>query len=83
MTGQLHQDPTEFFAVVGAPYIGERHADGHYAPEHSIDDRRLPRFELGISSFCAAFCIVALGVSLLANTGAAKLVEVAQYAVNY
>ena len=81
MIGQFHQDPTEFFSVVGAPYIGERHAGGHYAHEHSIDDQRLPRFELGMSSFCAAFCIVALGVALFADSGAAKLVEVAQFAV--
>ncbi len=82
MTRQSHQRSTEFFSVVGTPYIGERHADGHYAHEHSIDDQRPPRFELGMSSFCAAFCIVALGVALFADNGAAKLVEVAQYAVN-
>ena len=36
---------------------------------------------IGVATIFAGFCAVALGVSLFASSGAAKLVEVAYYAV--
>ena len=38
-------------------------------------------FPIGAASVFAAFCMVALGVSLFASNGAANLFEVATYAV--
>jgi hypothetical protein len=81
MSRQLHQDPTEFFSVVGAPYIREQHSAGHYVRERRTDDQRPRKLEIGIASAFAGFCAVAFGISLFANDGAAKLVEVAYNAV--
>jgi hypothetical protein len=79
MTRHFNQDPTEFFTVVGAPYIRERH--WHEALARRTDDQRPDQLEAGAASVFAAFCAVALGVSLFASNGAAKLFEVAAYAV--
>ena len=81
MTRQFQQDPTEFFSVVGAPYLRESHGDDHYIHERRTDDQRPRKFEIGVASVFAGFCAVALGVSLFASDGAAKLVEVAFNAV--
>jgi hypothetical protein len=79
MTRHFNQDPTEFFTVIGAPYIREHHR--HELLARRTDDERPRRFEIGVASVFAAFCAVALGVSLFASNGAAKLFEVAALAV--
>jgi hypothetical protein len=79
MNRKFHQDPTEFFSVVGAAYPREHH--GHYVRERRTDDQRPRTLEIGVATIFAGFCAVALGVSLFASSGAAKLVEVAYYAV--
>jgi hypothetical protein len=81
MTRQSQQDPTKFFSVVGAPYVREHHGQHHYVRERRTDDHRPRTLEIGIASAFAAFCGSALGVSLFANAGAAKLVDVAVNAV--
>jgi hypothetical protein len=81
MNRQFHQDPTEFFSVVGPPYPRECHSREYYVQERRTDDQRPPKLEIGIATIFAGFCAVALGVSLFASSGAAKLVEVAYYAV--
>jgi hypothetical protein len=81
MSRQFEQDPTEFFAVVGAPYIRERHGGEPYVRPRRTDDQRPRKLEIGIASAFAGFCAVAFGISLFANDGAAKLVEVAINAV--
>lgn len=81
MTRQFQQDPTEFFSVVGAPYLRESHGYDSYLNEHRTDDQRPRKLEIGVASVFAGFCAVALGVSLFASDGAAKLVEVAINAV--
>jgi hypothetical protein len=80
MTPQFQHDPTEFFSVVGAPYIREQHGQHHYIRERRTDDYRPRTLEIGLASAFAAFCGAALGVSLFAGD-AAKLVEVAVNAV--
>jgi len=75
MTRQSQQDPTELFSVVGAPYIREQHGQHHYVRERRTHRPRT--LEIGLASAFAAFCGSALGVSLFANAGAAKLAEVA------
>jgi len=77
MTRQSQQDPTKFFSVVGAPYVREHHGQHHYVRERRTDDHRPRTLEIGLASAFAAFCGSALGVSLFANAGAAKLAEVA------
>ena len=81
MTRQFQQDPTEFFSVVGAPYLRESHGHDRCIHDRRADDQRPRRFEIGVGSVFAGFCAVALGVSLFASDGAAKLVEVAFNAV--
>jgi hypothetical protein len=81
MTRQFHHDPTEFFSVVGAPYIRESHVREHHVHERRTDDQRPRKLEIGVASFFAGFCAAALGMSLFASSGAAKLVEVAYQAV--
>ena len=81
MTRQFHQDPTEFFSVVGAPYPRERRGRERHVHERRTDDQRPRKLEIGVATMFAGFCAVALGVLLFASTGAAKLVEVAYHAV--
>jgi hypothetical protein len=82
MLRQFHRDPTEFFSVVGASYPREHHGrDHYYVQERRTDDLRPRKLEIGVAIVFAGFCAVALGVSLFASSGAAKLVEVAYYAV--
>jgi hypothetical protein len=81
MTRQFHQDPTEFFSVVGAPYPREHHSHDYHGYERRTDDQRPRQLEIGVATIFAGFCAVALGVSLFASSGAARLVEVAYHAV--
>jgi hypothetical protein len=81
MTRQFHQDPTEFFSVVGAPYLREHHGGEYHVHERRTDDQRPRKLEIGVATIFAGFCAVALGVSLFSSSGAARLVEVAYYAV--
>jgi hypothetical protein len=81
MPRHSHQDRTQFFSVVGAPYIPEQHGAGHYTRERRSDDQQPRKLEIGLASAFAGFCAVVLGVSLLANDGPAKLAEVAYNAV--
>jgi hypothetical protein len=78
MRRPFHQDPTEFFSVVGAPFVREHHR-GEY--QIRTDDQRPRKLEIGIASIFTGFCAVALGVLLFANSGAAELVKVAYNAV--
>ena len=81
MTRPFHQDPTEFFSVVGAPYVREHHGHDYHGHERRTDDQRPRKFEIGVATVFTGFCAVALGVSLFASSGAARLVEVAYHAV--
>jgi hypothetical protein len=79
MTRLFHQDPTEFFTVVGAPYVREHHQNEQF--DHRTGGQRPDGFPIGAASVFAAFCMVVLGVSLFASNGAANLFEVATYTV--
>ena len=81
MTRPFHQDPTEFFSVVGAPFPRERDSRESHVYERRTDDQRPRKFEIGVATVFTGFCAVALGVSLFASSGAARLVEVAYHAV--
>ena len=72
MSRPLHQDPTEFFSVVGAPYLRERDYREPHVHERRTDDQRPRRFEIGVATVFVGFCAVALGVSLFASSGAAR-----------
>jgi hypothetical protein len=85
MHRQLERDPTEFFSVVGAPYVRER------AREDRVEDDcvySLPAFmpsrrrsKIGFAAVCAALGTVLLGMSLFASDSAARLAEVAFQAI--
>jgi len=79
MTRPFRQDPTEFFSVVGAPFVREQHRGEYHI--HRTDDQRPRRLEIGIATIFTGFCAVALGVLLFTNSGAAELVKVAVNAV--
>jgi len=72
MSRSSHNDPTRFFSVVGAPYISETRETFRYRP-------RL--FDIGVATLSVAFCAVALGMSLFADTGAGKLAQLATHVV--
>jgi hypothetical protein len=74
MTRHFHQDPTEFFSVVGAPYPRERQSREASVYQRRTDDQRPRKLEIGVATIFAGFCAVALGVSLFASSGAARLV---------
>ena len=77
MTRNLDRDPTEFFSVVGAPYVREGHGQGCFVRERRTDDQRPRKLEIGIAGVFAAFCVVSFGFSLFVTSGGAKLVQVA------
>lgn len=78
MSPQLNRDPTEFFSVVGAPPVREHHAETS-KPTRKHSDSQPPG--AGIAASWLVFYVVIVAVSLFANGGAAKLVEVAFGAV--
>jgi hypothetical protein len=81
MARQFHQNPTEFFSIAGAPYPREHHGRGYNVHERRTDDQRPRMLEIGVAAIFTGFCAVALGASLFASSGTARLVEVAYYAV--
>ena len=81
MHRQFERDPTEFFSVVGAPYVRDSHAGEHHLHGRRIDAPRPRKVEIGFATVCAGLGAVLLGISLFANAGAAKLVDVAVNAV--
>ena len=74
MPRHIQKDPTEFFSVVGAPYIHERreeaYRDRSWRFGWQIGHRAAVALVLGVVSF---------SVVLSAASGVAKLAEVAQH----
>ncbi len=68
MTHPVPKDPARFFSVVGAPYISEERRTLRYRPR---------RFDIGVATLSVAFCTFAIGASLFAGTGMAKLAQAA------
>ena len=85
MHRQLERDPTEFFSVVGAPYVRERVGESHTGPNFFRERvARAPRsrgFKIGLTTVGAGMGAVALGISLFATSGAARLGEAAYQAI--
>jgi hypothetical protein len=82
MHRQLERDPTEFFSVVGAPYVRERVQEGDTGKDH-LHDRlvsapRRPRLRIGFVTLCALVGAFVLG--MFATAGTAHLSEVAYQA---
>ena len=77
MIRQIHQDPTAFFSVVGAPYIHEHHVHDRSVRGLRTDDQRPRMLEIGVASVFAGCCAVALSVLLFAGSGTAKLAKIA------
>ncbi len=74
MPRHIQKDPTEFFSVVGAPYIRERREETHRNRSWQFG------WQIGHRAAIALLlCAVSFGVVLSAASGVAKLVEVAQY----
>ena len=80
MSRQFHQDPTQLFSVVGAPYIREAHGQGPPVLEH-LTDQRPSVFKVGVAPALAVFAVV-FGVTLFASSGTAKLFGAACSAMN-
>ena len=85
MHRQLDKDPTEFFSVVGAPYVRERVREGHtgefHLREQTASARRPRQLKIGFATVCAGVGAVLLGMSLFASDGAARLAGVAFQAI--
>ena len=79
MHRQYEKDPTEFFSVVGAPYVRERvrESDTFDQRLHDAPAPRRRRLNIGIATVGAGLGAVVLGVSLFTTNGVARLGEVA------
>jgi hypothetical protein len=69
------KDPTQFFSVVGAPYVPESHAGDTDHPLRERSEVRQP--ETGVAGLWLVLYAVIIGVSYFSNGGAAKLIETA------
>ena len=81
MHRQYEKDPTEFFSVVGAPYVRERVREDH--TEHRLYGRPTPAprrrsLKIGFVTLCALVGAFVLG--MFATAGTAHLSEVAYQA---
>jgi hypothetical protein len=82
MHRHFDRDPTEFFSVVGAPYVRERHAGELDLYQRGNGEARARTPETGFATACAGLGAVLLGISLFASSGAARLGHVAYQAEN-
>jgi len=73
-THQTDRDPTEFFSVVGTPYVTEQHDDGR---SHYVDQTVSKESAAGVAGLWLVFYGAIIGLSVLANSGAAKWINVA------
>ena len=74
MTHNIDRDPTEFFSVVGAPYVAEQHDDGH---SNYVDKTLARESAAGVAGLWLVFYGAVIGISVLANSSAAKWINVA------
>jgi hypothetical protein len=74
MTHNTDRDPTEFFSVVGAPYVAEQHDDGR---SHYIDRAVSKESAAGVAGLWLVLYGTIIGFSVLANSSAAKWINVA------
>jgi hypothetical protein len=77
MSLSIDKGRTEFFTVVGAPYVPEQHTDGRSHLQQSTDT--LPP-ETGIAVLWVVAYVLIFGVSLFSFGGIGKAFE---YAVAY
>ena len=52
MRRKFNQDPTEFFSVVGLPYLRERQGRESHVYELRTDDQRPRKLEIGVATVC-------------------------------
>ena len=74
MTHHTDRDPTEFFSVVGSPYVAEQHDDGR---SHYVDQTVAKESAAGVAGLWLVFYGAIIGFSVLANSSAAKWISVA------
>ena len=74
MSAHRDKDRTEFFTVVGAPYVRERHADttGHY---HKVSDEG--RTGTSMAGLWLAFDGLIIAAAVFGKAGATSAIEVA------
>jgi hypothetical protein len=77
MTFRRDKDPTEFFSVVGAAYVPERHHDSGHLPGPRSG---VQQPETGVAGLWLLFYAVVIGGSLLGH-GVAKLSHIASLAL--
>jgi hypothetical protein len=66
----IHNDPTRFFSVVGAPYVGERHiGDDHEATPAPNAEPSLAASWVVLISLLAGIVIFAGEISILSTVG--------------
>lgn len=74
MSIDSERDPTKYFSVVGAAYVSERHDDNRGS---DVDRTMASQPASGVAGLWLVFYAVVIGFSVLANSGAAKWINVA------
>ena len=75
MTHHTDRDPTEFFSVVGAPYVAEQHDDGR---GNYVDQMVTKETAALVAGLWLVLYGAIIGVSVLASGSAAKWISVAE-----
>jgi hypothetical protein len=74
MSIDSEKDPTKYFSVVGSAYVPEHHDEGHRRyVEQAISDERAG----GVAGLWLVFYAVVIGLSVIANSGVGKWINVA------
>ena len=71
MSVESEKDPTKYFSVVGSAYVPERHAEGRLM-EQAMSERAN-----GVAGLWLVFYAVVIGLSVIANSGVGKWINVA------
>jgi hypothetical protein len=74
MSVDSERDPTKYFAVVGAAYVPERHDDDH---RRNVEQAISGKHAGGVAGLWLVFYAVVIGMSVVANFGVGKWINVA------
>jgi hypothetical protein len=72
MSIDSERDPTKYFSVVGVAYVPERHDEGLRRQSERAGERAG-----GVAGLWLVFYAVVIGMSVIANSGVVKWINVA------
>jgi hypothetical protein len=76
------RNPTQFFSVVGAPYVPESHAESRRHLDVRDMRTQVQQREMGVAGLWLVLYAAIIGASLFGTGGAVKVLEVAQVAAH-